>query len=192
MTEAENGEDELARVEAARPGIVLLDLTLPVMDGFTFLQRLRARPDSDAVPVVVLTALNLSRENRRGLAGAIQILHKGDISLRAVAENLHRPPVFASRGNHGRRRMTASVGNGLANGASQLHPAGLHDYHELLPSVASESDSVGAIVTGTARPSHKGQSQNRCATPAATWKSGAARFSPTNPSRSSCVVGVTR
>ena len=63
---------------------------MPVMDGFTFLQLLRARPDCHDIPVVVLTARDLTREDRRRLGGANQILHKGDVSLRAVAERLHR------------------------------------------------------------------------------------------------------
>ncbi len=90
VVEAEDGQDGLARVDAGRPDVILLDLTMPVMDGFAFLQHLRARPDCDRVPVVVLTALDLTREDRRRLAGANQILHKGDVSLRAVAERLHR------------------------------------------------------------------------------------------------------
>ncbi|RYC29625.1 response regulator [Lichenibacterium minor] len=90
VIEAENGREGLDRVEAGRPGVILLDLTMPVMDGFTFLQHLRGRPDCVDLPVVVLTALDLTREDRRRLAGANQILHKGDDSLRAIAERLHR------------------------------------------------------------------------------------------------------
>ena len=90
VVEAENGQDGLDKVDVERPGVVLLDLTMPVMDGFTFLQRFRGRPDCDDIPVVVLTALDLTREDRRRLAGANQIMHKGDVSLRAVAERLHR------------------------------------------------------------------------------------------------------
>ena len=90
VVEAENGQAGLEQVAALRPTVILLDLTMPVMDGFTFLQRLRERRDCDDVPVVVLTALDLTRDDRRRLAGANQILHKGDLSLRSVAERLHR------------------------------------------------------------------------------------------------------
>ena len=90
MIEAENGKVGLDSVVATRPEVILLDLTMPVMDGFTFLQLLRARPDCHDIPVVVLTARDLTREDRRRLGGANQILHKGDVSLRAVAERLHR------------------------------------------------------------------------------------------------------
>ena len=90
VIEAENGKVGLDSVVATRPEVILLDLTMPVMDGFTFLQLLRARPDCHDIPVVVLTARDLTREDRRRLGGANQILHKGDVSLRAVAERLHR------------------------------------------------------------------------------------------------------
>ena len=90
VAEAENGQVGLDHVAKSRPKVILLDLTMPVMDGFTFLQRLRERPDCDDVPVVVLTARDLTRNDRRRLAGANQILHKGDLSLRSVAERLTR------------------------------------------------------------------------------------------------------
>ncbi len=90
MVEAENGQVGLDRVVATRPEVILLDLTMPVMDGFTFLQRLRDRPDCHDIPVVVLTARDLTRDDRLRLGGANQILHKGDVSLRAVVERLHR------------------------------------------------------------------------------------------------------
>ena len=90
VTEAEDGRQGLERLDAGRPGLVLLDLTMPVMDGFTFLERMRARPDCADVPVVVLTALDLTREDRRRLAGASQILNKGDVTMRALGDRLHR------------------------------------------------------------------------------------------------------
>ena len=89
-TEAENGQQGLARLEEARPGVVLLDLTMPVMDGFTFHERMRARPDCADVPIVVLTALDLTLEDRRRLAGASQILNKGEVTMRALGDRLHR------------------------------------------------------------------------------------------------------
>ena len=90
VTEAADGREGLERFATARPGVVLLDLTMPVMDGFSFLEALRARPDGTDVPVVVLTAMDLTREDRRRLAGADQVLSKGAVSLRALADQLHR------------------------------------------------------------------------------------------------------
>ena len=88
VAEAGNGREGLERLGMARPGLVLLDLTMPVMDGFAFLEAMRARPDCSDIPVVVLTALDLTWEDRRRLHGASSILHKGDINMRALAERL--------------------------------------------------------------------------------------------------------
>ena len=69
---------------------MLLDLDMPVMDGFGFLERMRARPDCSDVPVIVLTALDLTREDRRRLLGASRILGKGEVSMSDLGTLLHR------------------------------------------------------------------------------------------------------
>ena len=89
VSEAENGLEGLKQLEIKRPDVVLLDLTMPLMDGFTFLEKMRERQQTADVPVVVLTALDLTREDRRRLQGASQILNKGDVSLRTLGEKLH-------------------------------------------------------------------------------------------------------
>ena len=52
---AENGRIDLEKVKSTRPGLVLLDLMMPEMDGFAFLEEFRKLPSADEVPVVVLT-----------------------------------------------------------------------------------------------------------------------------------------
>lgn len=89
VTEAENGLEGLKQLDIRRPNVILLDLTMPVMDGFTFFERMRERTDTADIPVVVLTALDLTREDRRRLQGASQILNKGDVSLRTLGDRLH-------------------------------------------------------------------------------------------------------
>ena len=66
VAKAANGEEALKSVEAAPPQLILLDLTMPVMDGFTFLHELRARPGGAEIPVVVLSA----RDRSKGIASA--------------------------------------------------------------------------------------------------------------------------
>jgi len=53
---AQNGEEGLAAVRAARPDLVLSDLEMPVMDGITFAQQVRLDPDIGGVPIIMLTA----------------------------------------------------------------------------------------------------------------------------------------
>ena len=76
--EAVNGRDALAKLEDACPDLILLDLMMPEMDGFTFAETLRENPKWRGVPVVVLTAKDLTRDDRARLSGYVEkILQKG-------------------------------------------------------------------------------------------------------------------
>src|SRR5206468_6309874 len=55
VTEAENGGAALERIRVTRPGVVLLDLLMPGMDGFDFILELRRNTEWHQIPVVVLT-----------------------------------------------------------------------------------------------------------------------------------------
>ncbi len=88
VCEAGDGEAALAQVTRAMPQLILLDLTMPVMDGFTFLHELRLRPGCADIPVVVLTARDLDAGERKRLAGADRVLSKGQTNLRQLAGEL--------------------------------------------------------------------------------------------------------
>ncbi len=88
VCEAGDGEEALAQVARALPQLILLDLTMPVMDGFTFLHELRLRPGCADIPVVVLTARDLDAGERKRLAGADRVLSKGETNLRQLAGEL--------------------------------------------------------------------------------------------------------
>ena len=87
VAEAFNGEDALAKVMHGPPRAVLLDLNMPVMDGFTFLHALREKPGCADIPVVVFSARDLSAQDRNRLREADRILSK-TASLRDVAAEL--------------------------------------------------------------------------------------------------------
>jgi PAS domain S-box-containing protein len=89
VTEAVNGRDALDKVAAARPKVVLLDLEMPVMDGFAFLHEFRGLPGCADIPVVVITARDLTRADREHLPGVQRVLNKGTTSMRNLAEELH-------------------------------------------------------------------------------------------------------
>jgi CheY-like chemotaxis protein len=58
--------------------VILLDLMMPEMDGFEFLEALRAREEWQSIPVLVITAKDLSDEERQRLNGGVQrIVLKG-------------------------------------------------------------------------------------------------------------------
>jgi CheY-like chemotaxis protein len=88
VCEAGNGEEALASVAEATPQLILLDLTMPVMDGFTFLDALRARPGGADISVVVLSARDLSGTDRARLDSADRVLRKGDVDLRDLPGQL--------------------------------------------------------------------------------------------------------
>ncbi len=51
-----SGQDALQQAQAKRPDAIVLDMMMPEMDGFTFLNHLRADPSTQSIPVVLLTA----------------------------------------------------------------------------------------------------------------------------------------
>ena len=64
---------------------------MPEMDRFTFMEELRRRPDCRRVPVIVVTAKDLSPDDRSRLNGhVVQILQKGGFSTRELLEEVSR------------------------------------------------------------------------------------------------------
>jgi signal transduction histidine kinase/CheY-like chemotaxis protein len=91
VVEAENGRVGLQRISDAVPGVILLDLLMPEMDGFSFIEELRRRPDCRHVPVIVVTAKDLTDEDRRRLHGhVVQILKKGGYSTQKLLDEINR------------------------------------------------------------------------------------------------------
>jgi PAS domain S-box-containing protein len=71
VDEAENGQIGLARVAKRRPGLILLDLMMPEIDGFEFITELRRHEEWRSIPVVVITAKDLTAEDHRRLNGYV-------------------------------------------------------------------------------------------------------------------------
>jgi CheY-like chemotaxis protein len=91
VVEAENGRAALERMATYRPTLILLDLMMPVMDGFEFLVELHASSDWRDIPVVVLTALDLTAEDRRLLSGRVeQIFEKDSWSHQELVGLIHK------------------------------------------------------------------------------------------------------
>ncbi len=90
VTEAANGQEALERVAEARPRVVLLDLEMPVMDGFAFLHAFRDMPGCRDIPVVVITARDLTRADRESLEGADRVVSKAGADLRMLSRELRK------------------------------------------------------------------------------------------------------
>lgn len=63
--QAASGDEALERISGDRPGLVLLDLRLPTLDGFEVLRRLKADPTTRDLPVIVLTTASLPHDRER-------------------------------------------------------------------------------------------------------------------------------
>jgi CheY-like chemotaxis protein len=85
VAEAENGRAALARIRETPPGLILLDLMMPEMDGFEFLAEFRKQDAWRMVPIIVITAKELTQEDHQRLNGYVErILQKGAASRDAL------------------------------------------------------------------------------------------------------------
>ncbi|GAB4470356.1 MAG: hypothetical protein OHK0037_29030 [Elainellaceae cyanobacterium] len=81
VAEAENGRVGLQALSQQRPDLILLDLMMPEMDGFQFIHAVRENPEWRSLPIVVVTALDLTPADHLRLNGYVeQILQKGSYS----------------------------------------------------------------------------------------------------------------
>ncbi len=99
VSEAENGRVALQRVADHAPSLILLDLMMPVMDGFEFVMEMRKRASSRAIPIVVVTAKDVTDEDRRRLNGDVAGLIERDGLGRDDLLALLREQVAAAGGS---------------------------------------------------------------------------------------------
>lgn len=86
---ASDGRDGFSRLEANRPGLILLDLMMPEMDGFEFLTELRRRSHLRQIPVIVITAKTLTANELERLRGSmIRVLKKSSTSTEQLVEEI--------------------------------------------------------------------------------------------------------
>lgn len=79
ILEAEDGRAGLDLVQKELPDLVILDLMMPEMDGFSVIEALRSNPETATIPVIVATAKELTPDEKNRLSGHIQaLLQKGD------------------------------------------------------------------------------------------------------------------
>jgi CheY-like chemotaxis protein len=89
VDEAENGKVALEHVASHHPDLILLDLMMPVMDGFEFVLELRKNEDAQSIPIVVVTAKDLTQEERNQLIGGVeQVLQKGTFTRDELSQQV--------------------------------------------------------------------------------------------------------
>lgn len=106
VTEAANGREALQQLAISRPDLILLDLMMPEMDGFQFIAEFRRQAPYRHIPVVVITAMELTVTEREQLNGYVkQVLQKGAYSREQLLQEVRELVETCTRssGNPGDR-----------------------------------------------------------------------------------------
>jgi CheY-like chemotaxis protein len=117
VVEAENGRVALDRVAENRPALILLDLMMPEMNGIAFVQELRKHPEWRSIPVVVVTAKDITAAEREHLLGQVrQIIQKDKTSLEELIWEVRKTvgapaAVGGAEARDKLRKAGADVGN---------------------------------------------------------------------------------
>ena len=93
VTQAYNGKDGIEVVKRELPGLVLLDLLMPIMNGYEVLERLKSDKDEVVknIPVIVLTMLSVDDDIQKSLElGAIDHLVKSQESMTRIVRRVKR------------------------------------------------------------------------------------------------------
>ena len=91
VIEAEHGQAALTILEQCKPRLVILDLMMPVMDGFQFMTKLRQQEKWRTLPVIVVTAKELTEQDRLLLQGSVeQMLPKGGYTRQQLLQEITR------------------------------------------------------------------------------------------------------
>jgi len=102
VAEAENGRVALKRMAENRPELILLDLMMPEMDGFQFLEEVRKQEVWRSIPIVVITAKELTAEDRLRMKGSVtEILQKGAYRQEELLLAVHNLVAACVRPAHG-------------------------------------------------------------------------------------------
>src|ERR1035438_2232929 len=84
---ASDGEEALAKVVAANPTVILLDIMMPKMNGMQVLEKLKADPATKNIPVIMLTNLSGQQDAETALSkGAVKYLIKSEYEPKEVAD----------------------------------------------------------------------------------------------------------
>ena len=103
-SQASNGRVALERMREQKPTLILLDLMMPEMDGFEFLEAIRANAEWRDIPVIVITAKTLTDEDRRRLNGGVEtVVQKGGRPRDALIEEIRALLSVRTPGRHPER-----------------------------------------------------------------------------------------
>src|SRR5215467_2415433 len=98
LVEAESGEEALTAVETKRPDLILMDIQLPVMDGYEATRRIRSKPELRSIPIIAVTSYALAGDEAKALAIGCNAYVTKPFSPRALLAKVqeHLAPVTSS------------------------------------------------------------------------------------------------
>ena len=89
VDEAENGKVALDRIKKEKPELILLDLLMPVMDGFKFLKVIKGKDSLIDIPIIVITSKDLTADDYSYLTANVdRVIQKGDYTRKEIINRI--------------------------------------------------------------------------------------------------------
>jgi CheY-like chemotaxis protein len=87
---AVDGEQGIAQAAALRPDLILMDMSLPVVDGWEATRRLKAAPETENIPIIGLTAHAMSTDRDRCLAAGCDEYDTKPVEIARLIDKIER------------------------------------------------------------------------------------------------------
>jgi two-component system cell cycle response regulator DivK len=90
LVEAENGEEALAALASHHPDLILMDIQLPIMDGYEATRRIRANPEMKDISIIAVTSYALAGDDAKALAAGCTAYITKPYSPRALLSKIQQ------------------------------------------------------------------------------------------------------
>jgi two-component system cell cycle response regulator DivK len=90
LVEAITGEEGVRLAEFSRPDLILMDVQMPVLDGHEATKRIKARPELQSIPIIVVTSYALSGDEAKAMAAGADAYVAKPFSPRALLATIRR------------------------------------------------------------------------------------------------------
>ena len=87
---AVNGQEGVDMATSEKPDLILLDMSLPVMDGWTAAGHLKANPDTKDIPVIALTAHAMAEDKEKALAAGCDDFDTKPVDFKGLREKIDK------------------------------------------------------------------------------------------------------
>jgi CheY-like chemotaxis protein len=87
---ANDGQQGIAMAESERPDVIIMDLSLPVLDGWEATRRIKAHPDIRNIPVIALTAHAMSGDREKAIAAGCDEFDTKPVEIQRLLEKIRR------------------------------------------------------------------------------------------------------